>query len=45
MRVGSSSEGNVPRILVIDDNVAIHQDFLKVLGSSPDRPQQEFIGG
>jgi diguanylate cyclase (GGDEF)-like protein len=37
------SDVDVPRLLIIDDNVAIHQDFLKVLGSTPDMAEQEFL--
>jgi hypothetical protein len=33
-------EIGAPRLLVIDDNVAIHQDFLKVLGSTPEKAQR-----
>ena len=37
-------EIGAPRLLVIDDNVAIHQDFLKVLGSTPEKAaENEFL--
>jgi diguanylate cyclase len=37
-------EIGAPRLLVIDDNVAIHQDFLKVLGSTPEKAaEDEFL--
>ena len=37
-------ETNQPRLLIIDDNVAIHQDFLKIFGTTAEESaEQEFL--
>ena len=37
-------ETNQPRLLIIDDNVAIHQDFLKIFGTTAEEAaEQEFL--
>jgi diguanylate cyclase (GGDEF)-like protein len=42
--MGKFAEIDMPRLLVIDDNLAIHQDFLKVLGSTPEHDSEnEFL--
>jgi diguanylate cyclase (GGDEF)-like protein len=43
-RVASRSQDELPRLLVIDDNVAIHEDFRKVLGDGSDeQAEDEFL--
>jgi diguanylate cyclase (GGDEF)-like protein len=39
--VASSTEADTPRLLVIDDNPAIHEDFLKILGTTPERAAED----
>jgi diguanylate cyclase len=39
--VASPTDAEVPRLLVIDDNVAIHQDFLKILGTTPEKAAED----
>jgi diguanylate cyclase (GGDEF)-like protein len=35
------SDAETPRLLVIDDNLAIHQDFLKILGTTPEKAAED----
>jgi diguanylate cyclase (GGDEF)-like protein len=42
--VSNPVETNQPRLLIIDDNVAIHQDFLKIFGTTAEEAaEQEFL--
>jgi diguanylate cyclase len=42
--VNSPADIDLPRLLIIDDNVAIHQDFLKIFGTSAEKAaEQEFL--
>ena len=34
-------ETNQPRLLIIDDNVAIHQDFLKIFGTTAEEAPEQ----
>jgi diguanylate cyclase (GGDEF)-like protein len=39
--VSNPVETNQPRLLIIDDNIAIHQDFLKIFGTTADKAAEE----
>jgi diguanylate cyclase (GGDEF)-like protein len=42
--VGNPADVNLPRLLIIDDNVAIHQDFLKIFGTTAEKAaEDEFL--
>jgi diguanylate cyclase len=42
--VNSPADIDLPRLLIIDDNVAIHQDFLKIFGTTAERAaEQEYL--
>jgi diguanylate cyclase (GGDEF)-like protein len=42
--VNSAADIGLPRLLIIDDNVAIHQDFLKIFGTTAEKAaEQEFL--
>src|SRR5580658_9007044 len=40
-RMANFSDAETPRLLVIDDNLAIHQDFLKILGTTPEKAAED----
>ena len=42
--MGNPADVNLPRLLIIDDNVAIHQDFLKIFGTTAEKAaEDEFL--
>jgi diguanylate cyclase (GGDEF)-like protein len=42
--VNSPTDIDLPRLLIIDDNVAIHQDFLKIFGTTAEKAaEQEYL--
>jgi len=42
--VSNPADTNQPRLLIIDDNVAIHQDFLKIFGTTAEKAaEDEFL--
>jgi diguanylate cyclase (GGDEF)-like protein len=42
--VSNPADANLPRLLIIDDNVAIHQDFLKIFGTTAEKAaEDEFL--
>jgi diguanylate cyclase (GGDEF)-like protein len=42
--VSNSADVHLPRLLIIDDNVAIHQDFLKIFGTTAEKSaEDEFL--
>jgi diguanylate cyclase (GGDEF)-like protein len=42
--VSNSADVHLPRLLIIDDNVAIHQDFLKIFGTPAEKSaEDEFL--
>ena len=42
--MSNSADVNLPRLLIIDDNIAIHQDFLKIFGTTAAKAaENEFL--
>jgi len=42
--VSNPGDNSLPRLLIIDDNVAIHQDFLKIFGTTAEKAAEaEFL--
>ena len=42
--MSNSADVHLPRLLIIDDNVAIHQDFLKIFGTTAEKSaEDEFL--
>jgi diguanylate cyclase (GGDEF)-like protein len=42
--VSNAADTNQPRLLIIDDNIAIHQDFLKIFGTTAEKAaEDEFL--
>lgn len=42
--MSNSADVNLPRLLIIDDNIAIHQDFLKIFGTNAAKAaENEFL--